>query len=153
MFLTKLACVMPHLQRLGAQMMNVSEVAREAGVTAHTVRYYTRLGLLKPQRDPRSQYKKFEGTDIARLKFIFKARRLGFKLSEIAEIFRRSARRQTPCPIVREIVERRISEFSAHLDAVIALRERMKRALVKWEKMPDGVPNGHAVCVLIEATD
>ena len=144
---------MPHRSRLDTQIMNVSEVAREAGVTAHTVRYYTRVGLLKPQRDPRSKYKKFESTDIARLKFILKARRLGFKLSEIAEIFRRSARRQTPCPIVREIVERRIAEFSSHLDAVMALRERMKRALVKWEKMPDGVPNGHAVCVLIEATD
>ena len=134
-------------------MMNVSEVAREAGVTAHRVRYYTRLGLLKPQRDPHSKYKKFESTDIARLKFIFKARRLGFKLSEIVEIFHRSARRQTPCPMVREIVERRIAEFSAHLDAVVALRERMKRALGEGKKMADRVPDGHAVCALIEATD
>lgn len=134
-------------------MMNVSEVAREAGVTAHTVRYYTRVGLLKPQRDPRSKYKKFASTDVARLRFILRARSLGFKLSEIAEIFRRSALRKTPCPMVREIVERRIVEVSEHLDAVVALRERMKRALAKWKKMPDRVPDGHAVCALIETTD
>ena len=134
-------------------MMNVSEVARKVGVTPHTVRYYARLGLLKPQRDPRSRYKKFTEPDVARLEFILRARSLGFTLSEIGKIFRRSARRQTPCPMVREIIERRIAETSEHIDAVVALRERMRRALAKWKQMPDMVPDGHAVCALIEATD
>ena len=132
-------------------MMNVSEVARKAGVTGHTIRYYARLGLLKPQRDPRSRYKKFTEPDIARLEFILRARSLGFTLSEIAEIFRRSARRQAPCPMVREIIRRRIEETSGRLDAVLALRERMKRALALWETMPDQVPDGNAICALIEA--
>ena len=132
-------------------MMNVSEVARKVGVTPHTVRYYARLGLLKPQRDPRSRYKKFTESDIARLQFILRARSLGFTLSEIGEIFRRSARRQTPCPMVRDIVRRRIEETTERLDAVLALRERMKHALVLWEKMPDQVPDGNAICALIEA--
>ena len=132
-------------------MMNVSELAKRAGVTGHTVRYYARLGLLKPHRDPRSRYKKFTETDITRLQFILRAQSLGFTLSEIAEIFRRSARRQTPCPMVREIVGRRIEESAGQLDAVLALRERMKRALALWETMPDQVPDGNAICALIEA--
>lgn len=132
-------------------MMNVSELAKRAGVTGHTVRYYSRLGLLKPQRDPRSRYKKFTESDIARLQFILRARSLGFTLSEIAEIFRRSARRQSPCPMVRDIVRRRIEETTGRLDAVLALRERMKRALALWETMPDQVPDGNAICALIEA--
>jgi len=132
-------------------MMNVSEVARKAGVTGHTIRYYARLGLLKPQRDPRSRYKKFTESDITRLQFILMARNLGFTLSEVAEIFRRSARRETPCPMVRDIIRRRIEETAERLDAVLALRERMKRALVLWETMPDQVPDGNAICALIEA--
>jgi len=132
-------------------MMNVSEVARKAGVTGHTNRYYARLGLLKPQRDPRSRYKKFTESDITRLQFILMARNLGFTLSEVAEIFRRSARRETPCPMVRDIIRRRIEETAERLDAVLALRERMKRALVLWETMPDQVPDGNAICALIEA--
>ena len=134
-------------------MMNVSELAKRAGVTGHTVRYFARLGLLKPHRDPRSRYKKFMETDIARLQFILRARSLGFTLSEIAEIFRRSARRQTPCPMVREIIGRRIKEAAGQLDAVLALRERMKRALALWETMPDQVPDGNAICALIEAAE
>ncbi len=132
-------------------MMNVSEVARKAGVTGHTVRYYARLGLLKPQRDPRSRYKKFTELDIARLQFILRARSLGFTLSEIGQIFRRSARRESPCPMVRDIIRGRIEETSERLDAVLALRDRMKRALALWETMPDQVPDGNAVCALIEA--
>lgn len=132
-------------------MMNVSEVARKAGVTGHTIRYYARLGLLKPQRDPRSRYKKFTESDITRLQFILMARNLGFTLSEVAEIFRRSARRETPCPMVRDIIRRRIEETAERLDAVLALRERMKRALALWETMPDQVPDGNAICALIEA--
>ena len=134
-------------------MMNVSEVARKAGVTGHTIRYYSRLGLLKPQRDPRSRYKKFTESDITRLQFILMARNLGFTLSEVAEIFRRSARRETPCPMVRDIIRRRIEETAERLDAVLALRERMKRALVLWETMPDQVPDGNAICALIEAAE
>ena len=133
-------------------MMNVSEVARKVGVTPHTVRYYARVGLLKPHRDPRSRYKKFTGSDIARLRFILRARNLGFTLSEIAEIFRRSAQRQAPCPMVRDIVRRRIEDTSGQLDAVLALRERMKQALALWETMPDQVPDGNAICALIEVT-
>lgn len=131
--------------------MNVSEVARKVGVTPHTVRYYARMGLLKPQRDPRSGYKKFTESDITRLQFILRSRSLGFTLSEIGEIFLRSARRETPCPMVRDIIRRRIEETSGQLDAVLALRERMKRALALWETMPDQVPDGHAICALIEA--
>lgn len=61
-------------------VMNVSEIARKTGVTPHTVRYYARLGLLKSRHDPRNRYKKFFEADIARLRFIVRARRLGFKL-------------------------------------------------------------------------
>lgn len=132
--------------------MNVSEFASKVGVTPHTVRYYARMGLLKPQRDPRSRYKKFTESDIRWLQFILRARSLGFTLSEIGEIFRRSARRETPCPMVRDIVRYRIEETAERLDAVLALRERMKRALALWETMPDQVPDGNAICALIEAT-
>lgn len=133
-------------------MMKVSEFAHKVGVTPHTVRYYARMGLLKPQRDPQSRYKKFTESDINWLQFILRARSLGFTLSEIGEIFRRSARREAPCPMVRDIVRRRIEETTGQLDAVLALRERMKQALAMWETMPDRVPDGNAICALIEAS-
>ena len=66
--------------------MKVTELARTAGVTAETVRHYTRQALLKPRRDPDNGYQLFDQQDLDRLRFIQRARTLGFSLKEIADI-------------------------------------------------------------------
>ncbi len=136
---------------VGGQMMTVTELAKRAGVTPDVVRYYARIGLLKPSRHPGSGYKQFTETDVKRLLFIRRSQRLGFTLSEIAEIIHKSSKGKTPCPMVRDIIQSRIGEIGSQLDELIALHERMKRALKQWKKMPDGVPDGNAICYLIES--
>jgi MerR family Zn(II)-responsive transcriptional regulator of zntA len=129
----------------------VNQIARQAGVPAHTVRYYTRIGLLRPAKRRDNGYKEFTTREVDRLKFIRRAQRLGFTLSEIEEITRRAARHESPCPAVREIVRRRLEENRALLGEVSALVARMERALATWADMKDGVPDGNAVCALIES--
>lgn len=131
--------------------MKVSELARTAGVTAETVRYYARIGLLVPTKDPDNGYQRFQAADKVRLSFVLRAKRLGFQLDEIAEILGMSDSGQTPCPAVREIVQRRVIETRQHLADTLALQARLEQALTLWEQMPDGDPDGHAVCALIEA--
>ena len=131
--------------------MTVNQVARQAGVSPHTVRYYTRIGLLRPAKRRDNGYKEFTAREVDRLKFIRRAQRLGFTLAEIEEIMRRASRHESPCPLVREIVQRRLEESRAALDEVSALVSRMERALAAWATMKDGVPDGHAVCALIES--
>jgi DNA-binding transcriptional MerR regulator len=132
--------------------MKVGELARSAGVTAETVRYYTRVGLLAPQTDASNGYRRFGAADLGRLRFVLRAKRLGFQLDEIAEILGMSDRGRAPCPVVREIVERRIAETRTRLADMQALQSRLERAVELWAQMPDGEPDGHAVCALIEAT-
>ncbi len=132
--------------------MKVNELAKRAGVTPHSVRYYTRIGLLRPGREVRSGYRSYGEADLRRLLFIRRAQSLGFGLMEIAEILRHSERKRSPCPLVREIIERRIRENDEDLDELIALRNRMRAALAKWRRMPDSVPRGGEICRLIEST-
>lgn len=135
-------------------MMTVLELARKSGVSPHVVRYYTRLGLLRPLSNPQNGYRMFTEPDVARLKFIRKAQSLGFTLKEITQIFKESSRGESPCPNVRRIIERRIEENREALNELMKLQTRMEQALVRWSKMPDGVPDGNTVCHLIEsATD
>ena len=131
--------------------MTVTQVARQANVSPHTVRYYTRIGLLRPVRRRDNGYKEFSTGELDRLKFIRRAQRLGFTLAEIEEILRRAARHESPCPLVRQIVAQRIQENRAVLNEVSALVSRMERAAAVWATMKDGVPDGHAVCALIES--
>jgi MerR family Zn(II)-responsive transcriptional regulator of zntA len=131
--------------------MKVIELARQVGVPAHVVRYYTRIDLLKPARDYTNGYKLFTSDDVCRLTFIRNAQALGFTLAEIAEIFREAEKGDSPCPMVREIIAERIKENRHRVEELLDLQSRMEQAVIQWGKMPDGIPNGHSVCHLIEA--
>jgi MerR family Zn(II)-responsive transcriptional regulator of zntA len=132
-------------------MMKVRELALRSGVLDHVVRYYTRIGLLKPARSPRNRYKQYSDSDVLRLHFIRQAKSLGYTLSEIARIFKEASRGKSPCPLVRQIIEHRIEENGRKLNELAALQKRMKRALGEWAKLPDGMPDGESVCYLIES--
>jgi len=132
--------------------MTVSELARAANVTPHVVRHYTQIGLLMPTRDPENDYKRFSETELKRLRFIRKARELGYTLAEIGEILHHANHGKSPCPMVRLILERRIEETRRKVDELQQLQRRMEEALAEWCDMPDSVPDGHTVCHLIESS-
>lgn len=68
-------------------MMTVVIVAKQSGATPDAVCYYTRMGLLKPMRNPERQYKPSE---VSWLKFIRQAKVLGYTLK-----YRKSCRIRT----------------------------------------------------------
>ena len=131
-------------------MMTASVLAKRTNVPLFTVRYYTRIGLLKPSRDLRNGYKVYKPGDKDRLRFITSAKGLGFTLSEIQEILDHAAHSNSPCPMVREIVERRIEENREKIRELKRLQKRLESAVDMWSTMKDSNPDGHSVCRLIE---
>ncbi len=131
--------------------MTVSELARRAGVTADTVRHYTRSGLLVPTRDKSNGYNCYSSGDLLRLLFIRKARLLGFSVGNVRDILKESSHGHSPCPLVRKLMEQHLQETRHRLQYLEKLQERMEHAAALWAKMPDGMPDGKAVCHLIEA--
>lgn len=130
--------------------MRVNELASKLGVTPDTVRYYTRIGLLKPEKNPFNGYKKYTVDEEKRLNFIIKARHLGFSVSEIQDIVAMSAHGDSPCCKVREIVNKRLKEALSTIEEMQQLYQRMERAVDTWKDMPDGEPTGDSICSLIE---
>ncbi|ALM53840.1 MerR family transcriptional regulator [Halomonas huangheensis] len=131
--------------------MKVSELARAARVTAETVRHYTREGLLLPTRDPENGYHIYATGDLERLCFIQRARHLGFSLNEIGEILEHADHGDSPCPLVRDLIAARLPQIRQRIRELEALASRMEQAMETWQEMPDGVPNGHSLCRLIES--
>lgn len=131
--------------------MKVSELARLAGVTAETVRHYTREGLLHPERDPENGYQLFGQAELERLRFIQRARTLGFGVAEIRDILAHADHGDSPCPLVRDLLASRLPEIRARIRELEALASRMEQALDVWAEMPDGTPDGHSLCRLIES--
>lgn len=130
--------------------MRVNELATRASVTADTVRYYTKIGLLQPTKNIENGYKNYKPEDEKRLKFILKCRQLGFTINEIKEIVSLSSSGKSPCCRVREIVKMRLSEAEKAIEEMKQLHARMQLAAETWQSMPDGQPTGDSVCSLIE---
>lgn len=133
--------------------MKVSDLAKAAQVNPDTVRFYTREGLLNPTRNPHNNYQQYNAEDLRRLRFARKARQLGFSLPEIRSILGQADEHHSPCPMVREIFEDRLAQVEQEIAQLQQLRERMKNALTAWQDMPDGTPDGHTICRLIEHWD
>ena len=131
--------------------MSVSETAKAADVTPEIIRYYTRIGLLKPKKNRRNGYRLYSLYDVDKILFIRKAKNLGYTLGEIKKILSHSITGKSPCPLVRTIIESRIEENRRRLNEMLALQSRMETALEQWKELSDGVPDGNSICVLIES--
>jgi len=132
-------------------MLTINQLALQSKLPAHVVRYYVRIGLIQPSDQQDNGYRLFTPEDAARLRFIRLAKHLGFTLNEIKEITQHADMEESPCQDVRRIIQNRIVENRTKIDEMLQLQNRMESALEHWETMPDGEPNGHSVCHLIES--
>lgn len=131
--------------------MKISEIARKAEVSTDTVRHYVALGLLIPDRNPENGYQVFSKKDLSQLRFIREARVLGFRLEDIRMIFADAEKASSPCPRVRSLLTERLRETRRRIAELTQLCERMEKAMTDWQNIPDCVPDGDAVCRLIES--
>ena len=129
----------------------VKDIAIAANVTTDAVRFYTKKGLLKPTRNKANNYQMYNHADLVRVRFISKAKILGYTLNEIKQITHASEKSETPCPMVRDIIKKRIKKNKKQFDEAMALQKRMEKALKQWENMDDAIPIGDSICHLIES--
>ncbi len=73
--------------------LSIGQLAKNAGVGVDTVRYYERDGLLKPAARAASGYRRYSDSEVKRLRFIRRAKTLGFTLEEIRELLALSGQR------------------------------------------------------------
>lgn len=131
-------------------MMTANALAKKIEVPIYTVRHYTKIGLLKPARDPRNGYKVYQFSDATRLRFILAAKDLGFTLAEIAQILDEAKHGNSPCPLVRDIVKLRLEENKRKIQELKQMQRKMETALADWKNMENSMPTGDSVCHLIE---
>ena len=142
----------PVIVRLSCEegCVKVIEMARRLGVTADTVRFYTRIKILKPGKNKTNGYREYSESDYNRLRFVLSARQLGFSVEDIQEILNHADKKKSPCPTVRRLIDQRLNETEQRFAETLQLRERMQQAVVEWSQKPDKVPTGHMICHLIE---
>ncbi len=105
--------------------MKIGEVAKAAGVGIDAVRFYEREGLLPaPPRRP-SGYRKYSRDAVLDLRFIRRAKELGFSLREISELLSISRDTKATAADVKRLAEEKLADLA---DKIRSL-QRMKKAL------------------------
>lgn len=131
--------------------MQVSEMAKQLGVTADTVRFYTRVDMLKPAKNKVNGYREYSQQDANRLRFVLSARQLGFSVDDIRQILAHADSGKTPCPTVRRLLDQRLHETEQQFLETLQLRDRIQQAVIEWSQQPDKIPTGNMICHLIES--
>jgi MerR family transcriptional regulator, copper efflux regulator len=103
------------------------ELARRAGVGVETLRFYERCGLLdKPVRTP-TGYRQYPEHEVERVRFIRRARNLGFSLAEIRHFFELSERPRGNCIDLCDAVDAKLDELQDRIRELTEKRRSLER--------------------------
>ncbi len=128
--------------------LTIGQLAKRAEVGVETVRFYERKALLaEPDRRP-SGNRQYDEEVVNRLRFIKRAKELGFTLNEIKELLSLRIDPSTTCADVKNRAEEKIGDIQAKIRTL----QRMKKALVKVTKACSG-RGAISECPILDALD
>jgi len=111
--------------------MNIGEVASRSGVPPKTIRYYEEVGLIPPARRARSGYRTYGARDLLTLRFVQRARSLGFSVKDARALLalwhdshRASAEVKALAGRHVEAIDRKLAELDSMRRTLVDLMER-----------------------------
>ena len=107
--------------------MRIGELARDSGLPIDTIRYYERLGLLPQPARAASGYRRYADADTQRLRFIRRAKALGFGLAQIAQLLELSAMRGADMADLRERATRTLEAIEARIAELARMRDGLRQ--------------------------
>ncbi|MGV6875561.1 Cu(I)-responsive transcriptional regulator [Pseudochelatococcus sp. B33] len=96
--------------------MNIGAAARASGVSAKMIRYYEQTGLIPPAGRTASGYRDYSASDVHVLRFIRRARDLGFSVAEINELLELWRDRSRRSADVKRVARVHIAELRQKIE-------------------------------------
>lgn len=103
----------------------ISMLAESLGLRADTLRYYERVGLLRPPERTAAGYRIYDEVAAERLRFIKGAQRMGLRLGDIKELLEVRDKGRCPCGHTEMLVNRRLVEVRAEIEQLEAVRRQL----------------------------
>jgi DNA-binding transcriptional MerR regulator len=112
---------------MDSELITIEQVAQRSGLSAHTLRYYERIGLLDPVGRATNGHRRYAAKDLVWLEFLTRLRATGMPIRhmlEYAELRRRGdttiAERRALLEAHQQLIQARISELERNLAAITA---------------------------------
>ncbi len=109
--------------------VNIGTAADLSGISAKMVRHYESLGLLPRVARTDSGYRQYSEADVHTLRFIKRARDLGFSMAEIAELVALWQNRRRASASVKRIAQKHVDELATRIEAMQAMQRTLRQLL------------------------
>ncbi len=119
--------------------MTIGQLAKETGENSQTIRYYENIGLIPRADRNQSGYRMYDSNAVNKLKFIQRAKAVGFTLKEIKTLIRLADGKISKCREVRPFVEEKL--------------KRVKIQLLQLKEIEKGLAELVSICRSSEALD
>ncbi len=124
--------------------LTIGVLAEAAEVNVETIRFYQRKGLMQEPDRPLGGIRRYGGPDLARVRFIKSAQRLGFSLDEIADLLKLED--GSHCTEAREQAERKLADVRDRLADLRRIEVALQGLVVRC-----CATSGQVQCPLIAA--
>ena len=106
--------------------MNIGEAARSSGVPAKTIRYYESIGLIPAASRSESGYRSFGRIDIDTLRFVQRARSLGFSVKDVARLLDLWRDRSRASSDVKALATEHVGEIDRKIAELRSMRDTLQ---------------------------
>ena len=131
-------------------MLEISELAQQAGLSAHTLRYYEKRGLIKASNRSEAGYRFYTDSDVRRVQFVKAARNAGFSLNDIGQLLSIRVDKQShSCQEVTDITQKKLLEVNAKMAELQSMQQTLELLLESC----CGGPENATHCSIMEALD
>ncbi|MGM0560612.1 MAG: Cu(I)-responsive transcriptional regulator [Pseudomonadota bacterium] len=103
--------------------MNIGQAARDSGVPAKTIRYYESVGLIDPAKRTSTGYRVYTEREVQILRFIQRARSLGFSVRQVSELMALWRDRQRSSAQVKALARYHLQEIELKIEELTDMRD------------------------------
>ncbi|WP_017326041.1 heavy metal-responsive transcriptional regulator [Synechococcus sp. PCC 7336] len=130
------------------ELLKIGELKEEIGISVKTIRYYEELGLIEAEKRTEGGFRLFSRAMLPRLRFIIRAKELGFSLREIGSILQIHDRGDIPCGEVKKNIQARVLEIEDNIRKLEELKTQL-RDLIS-DASPASVRQEGIICPIIQ---
>ena len=105
--------------------MLITEIAKKLNITPRTIRHYEEIGVIKSNR-LENNYRYFNTENINKLKFLVRARNLGFSLEECKELIKLFDNSNRKSVNVRDIAKNKLIKLSEKIKELEDLKKSLE---------------------------
>lgn len=122
-----------------APHLTINDVAKQTGLSAHTLRYYERIGLIAPVGRAPGGQRRYDAADLAWLDFLLRLRSTGMPISQMQAYAQLRAAGEATVPARRQMLESHLDEVLAHLAALQRNADVLQAKIAHYRALEAGV--------------